>query len=123
MKLTKVQKDRIIKHAHELFIDETFRWIKKKSIGKVGISPSGVMQWKNILTWGVTKEELQLKWRLKKYLSKTLDLDVYCCILLVGCNDGIDLKVIIEDWNEKELLNHSKQVIEFKNRVVYKVLA
>ena len=122
MKLTKAQKSKIIKQAHKLFMGETGRWVKKESIGKVGISPSGALQWKNILTWGVTKEEWQLKLRLEKYLSETLGLDVYCCVLLIGSDDGIKLKTIIEEWDKKELLNHDIKVIEFKDRTVHKVL-
>jgi len=123
MKLTKTQRNKIVNHARKLFIEETAGWIKKKSIGKVGISPSGVLQWKNMLAWGLVNEELQLKWRLEKYLSETLDLDVYCLVLLIGSDDGINLKTIIEDWDEKELLSHREKVIEFKDRIVRKVLA
>jgi hypothetical protein len=125
MKLTKTQKNRIIKQAHKLFMEETGRWVKKESIGKVGISPSGALQWKNILTWGVMKEEWQLKLRLEKYLSETLGLDVYCCVLLTKNHEddgGIDLTITIEDWDKKELLHHDTKVIEFKDREVHKVL-
>ena len=122
MKLTKTQQNKIINHARELFIEETGRWIEKKSIGKVGISPSGALQWKNILAWGVTKEEAMLKARLQKYLS-ALDLDVYCSVLLMKNyeDDGIDLALSIVDDNG--YFEHNEKVIEFKDRVVHKVLA
>ena len=89
MKLTKTQQNKIINHARELFIEETGRWIEKKSIGKVGISPSGALQWKNILAWGVTREETMLKARLEKYLRETLGLNVFCCVLLMKDGFGV----------------------------------
>jgi len=128
MKLTKTQQNKIINHARELFIEETGRWIEKKSIGKVGISPSGALQWKNILAWGVTREETMLKARLEKYLRETLGLNVFCCVLLMKdgfgfYTDGIKMYVTIENHNEETIFEHREKVIEFKDRVVHKVLA
>ena len=128
MKLTKTQRNKIVNHARKLFIEETGRWIEKKSIGKVGISPSGVLQWKNILTWGVTREETMIKASLEKYLRETLGLNVFCCVLLMKdgfgvYTDGIKMYVTIENHNEETIFEHREKVIEFKDRVVHKVLA
>jgi hypothetical protein len=128
MKLTKTQQNKIINHARELFIEETAGWIKEKSIGKVGISPSGALQWKNILAWGVTREETMLKSSLEKYLRETLGLNIFCSVLLMKdgfgvYTDGIEMHTTILNHKEETIFEHREKVIEFKDRIVHKVLA
>ena len=124
MKLTKAQKDRIIHHALELFKTNTGKWVKDKSIGKVAISPSGNFYYKNIFTRGVNQEQLPIQLQLKRYVLESLNWDVYTSVLLMKDYEGdggIQLNVSIVDDNDR--FEHMEKVIEFKDRLVYKVLA
>jgi hypothetical protein len=123
MKLTKAQKERIIHHARELFKTNTGKWVKDNSIGKVAISPSGGMYYKNIFTQGIDQEQLPTDTQLKLYVKESLNWDVRTRVLLLRSreDDGIDLALSIVDDNGH--FGHREKVIEFKDREVHKVLA
>jgi len=123
MKLTKTQKERIIHHALELFKTNTGKWVKNNSIGKVAISPSGGMYYKNIFTQGVDREQLPTDTQLKLYVKESLNWEVDTSVLLMRSyeDDGIDLALSIFDDNG--WFEHREKVIEFKDRIVHKVLA
>jgi len=123
MKLNKSQKERIIHHALELFKTNTGRWVKDNSIGKVAISPSGDLYYKNIFAQGVNQEQLPTDLQLKRYVRESLNWAVHTTVLLMKNyeDDGINLSLSIVDDNG--IFIHKEKVIEFNNRVVHKVLA
>jgi hypothetical protein len=126
MKLTKTQQNKIINHARELFKSNTGDWVKNNSIGKIGISPSGALQYKNIFSQGVSTEERPTNLQLKSYIKDVLNIEAYCYVLLMKSYEGdggIDLRISIEDDCANKIFKHSEKVIEFKDRVVHKVLA
>ena len=126
MKLTKTQQNKIINHARELFKSNTGNWVKNNSIGKVGISPSGALQYKNIFSQGVSTEERPTNLQLKDYIKDVLNIEAYCYVLLMKSYEGqggIDLNISIEDDSANTIFKHSEKVIEFKDRIVHKVLA
>ena len=129
MKLTKTQKDRIIHHARELF-KINLEWAEKESIGKVGVSPSGKLQHKNIFAIGVEAIERPIQYKMEKYIEDVLNIEYAICIFMVLKNHdgdgGLDISIEVDDWEtypRKTVFKHREKVIEFKDRIVHKVLA